>query len=360
MKRTMILCVILAVLGSVTLFGGGAKEPAGGQAKATITIKYSDSDPPGGVRTEFLKNVWIPAVERETKGAVKIQDFWGAALLSAPEALKGISDGVAQMGFVFAEFYPKQLPLHQIFKLFPRGPGKWEVIRWVYDTAYQQIPELRKEIEEQWNLKIMLYTSGLPGAFASTKPITKIEDIRGQKWRASSRWVLEYLRNAGAIPVSVPWADVYMALQTGTIDGVLTNYDGLHMMKFEEPAPNLLVTKEIWWATPFLIVANKTFWNSLPKEVQAGIEKANKFAMDEFGKAFTGAWDRIYEAEKKAGYKVAVITEADLVKWENEPELKKLHAKWIEENKAAGIGNADQIMTRMQAIMKEAMERDKK
>lgn len=358
MKRALtILGVFLLVAG--LLFAGGAKEtPA--QKQATITVKYSDSDPPGGVRTEFLKNVWIPAVERETKGAVKIQDFWGAALLSAPEALKGISDGVAQMGFVFAEFYPKQLPLHQIFKLFPIGPGKWEVIRWVYDTAYQQIPELKKEIEDQWNLKIMLYTSGLPGAFASTKPITSIDDIKGQKWRASSRWVLEYLRNAGAIPVSVPWADVYMALQTKTIDGVLTNYDGLHMMKFEEPAPNLLVTKEIWWATPFLIVANKNFWNSLPKEVQEGIERANKFAMDEFGKAFAGAWERIFETQKKAGYKVAVITEEELKKWENEKELVKLHAKWVEENKAAGITNADKIMEKMRDIMKEAMARDKK
>jgi TRAP-type C4-dicarboxylate transport system substrate-binding protein len=361
-KFSKFMCLGLSAVlffGAFSAWAAGGKEGPG-TGKVSLTAKYSDSDPPGGVRTDFMKNVWIKEVEKETGGQLKIQDFWGAALLSAPESLKGIADGVTNFGFVFPEFYPKQLPLHQVFKLFPRGPGKWTTIRWVYEKAYNEIPELKKEFEDQWGQKILVYTSGLPGGFASSKSLTKLQDIKGQKWRASSRWVLEYLKNAGAIPVSVPWADVFMALQTGTIDGVLTNYDGLHMMKFEEPAPNLMIAKEVWWATPFVHTVNKKFWDTLPKDVQDGVLKASATAMNEFDKAFNGAFDKIIDAQKKAGYKITFMSESDLTAWENEPELVKLQTKWVEETKAAGIANADAIMTKMRAIMKEAMIMDKK
>ena len=34
----------------------------------TITMKYSDHDPPGGMRTDFLKKVWLPEIEKQTGG----------------------------------------------------------------------------------------------------------------------------------------------------------------------------------------------------------------------------------------------------------------------------------------------------
>ena len=78
--------------------------------------------------------------------------------------------------------------------------------------------------------------AGLPGAFTGKNPLTSLDDIEGDKWRAGDKWGLRFLENAGAVPVSVPWGDVYMALQTGVIDGCFTNYDGLHLMKFDEVA----------------------------------------------------------------------------------------------------------------------------
>jgi len=39
-----------------------------------------------------------------------------------------------------------------------------------------------------------------------------------------------------------------MALQTGTITGGFINYDGMRLMKFDEAAPNLLVSKKLWYA----------------------------------------------------------------------------------------------------------------
>ncbi|MCC8194658.1 MAG: hypothetical protein LIP28_08445 [Deltaproteobacteria bacterium] len=111
-RTTLALAAVLAL--ACALPGG---------ASAAKVLKYSDHDPSGGLRTKFYKEVFLAEIEKQTEGRIKIQDFWGGALLSAPEALQGIGDGVADMGMVYADFNPKQLLLHQGFKVFPTGPG---------------------------------------------------------------------------------------------------------------------------------------------------------------------------------------------------------------------------------------------
>jgi len=327
-------------------------------AEKPIVIKYSDHDPPGGLRTDFVKEVWLNEIEKQTNGRVKIRDYWGGALLTAPEALKGIGDGVTQMGFIYPDFFPKRLVSFQIFKLFPRAPSKWENISWIYRIVYDQIPAFKAEFEEKWNQKLLLVTSALPGAFCSSKPITSIDDLKGNKWRCSSRWQLEMLKNVGAIPVSVPWADCYMALQTGTIDGVFTNYDGINMMRFDEVAPNILIGEQLWWASPFMHTVNLDFWNSLPEDIQEGILKATRIAEEAFGKPFSAKLDQIVAAEKKIGCKVTFMSDEDVEKWENKPKLEKLQEKWVKEAKAEGLENAAWIMERMKMIIQEGIERE--
>lgn len=333
---------------------------AGAVAQAgTITIKYSDHDPPGGVRTNYVKNVWFPEMIKQTGNKITIQDYWGGAMVSAPEALKAIGDNVTNIGFVFPEFYSKQLALHQGFKLFPVGPATWESQRWLYKRVYEEIPEFLGEFQK-FNQMPLLATAGLPAAFTSTKPITKVADLKGRKWRASSRWVLAYIKNAGATPVSVPWADCYMALQTGTIDGVLTNYDGAAMTKLDEAGPNILVAKELWWATPFVHLVNLDFWKGLPKDVQEGILKASETASAQFGKAYDEAFDQIVAAEKKAGRTVNIMPADELAKWEQATGYQEQQKIWVKELQESGYKNADQILAKLTAIHKEAMAKDKK
>jgi TRAP-type C4-dicarboxylate transport system substrate-binding protein len=323
-----------------------------------VILKYSDHDPSSGIRPTFIKNVWLDEIEKQTNGKVKIQDFWGGSLLGAKESLMGVEDGITNIALVFPDFYPNQLPVHQIFRLFPVGPGKWENLSWFYQKAYQEVPELGAELKK-YNQKPLFIAAGLPAAFTSTKPITNISDLKGSKWRASSRWALAYLKNAGATPVSVPWADCYMALQTGTIDGVMTNYDGLHMTKLDEAAPNVLVAKELWFATPFPHTVNLDFWNGLSAEIQKQILKASAIAEAKYGQAFDNAFDRIMADEKKAGVKVTVLSPEGLANWERLSGYEDLQKVWVKEAKEKGIANADKIMATIKALHEEAMNREK-
>ena len=323
----------------------------------TIMMKYSDHDPPGGMRTKFLKDVWLPEIEKQTGGQVKIQSFFGGALLNSKEVLKGIGDNMTQAGFLYPGHYPGQLPSFTIYKLFPMGPSKFETMAWLYRKVIEEIPEFGQELKRA-NQKVLLFTAGLPGAFTGKKPIPNLPAIKGQKWRAGDKWGLRFLENSGAVPVSVPWGDVYMALQTGTIDGCFTNYDGLHMMKFDEVAPNLLISKKLWYAMPFIHNVNLDFWNGLPKDVQQSILKACENAEKEFAKVYEAAFDKVKSEQEASGFKVTVMSDADIAQWASADKLDALQKEWVKEGEAAGLKNAASVLEKMKALHKQAMARE--
>ncbi len=343
--------------GSLFLIGVWLFIPSTSGAQ-TITMKYSDHDPPGGMRTHFVKNVWFSEIMKQTGGKVKIQDFWGGALLSSKEIFRGIGDGVTNVGFLFPGHYPAELVSFSIFRVFPRGPSKFETMAWLYRKVYEEIPEFNAELNKV-NQMTLLITAAQPGAFTGKKPLRSLDDIKGDKWRAGDKWALRYLRNAGAVPVSVPWDDVYMALQTGTIDGCFANYDGIHMKKFDEVAQNLLVSKELWFAVPFIHNVNLSFWKGLPKDIQEGILRASQIAEQRFTKVYEEAFDKIVTTQKAAGFKVTVMSREDVLKWENAAELEKLQKDWVQEAIAAGLKTAPSVMEKMRVLMKQALDREK-
>jgi TRAP-type C4-dicarboxylate transport system substrate-binding protein len=321
-----------------------------------ISLNYSDHDPLGGMRTQFVKDVWLPEIVERSGDQIQVRDFWGGALLSSKEILTGIGDGVTDIGMVFPGHYPRQLIAHSIFSLFPRGPTDFDDMVWLYRKAYAEIPALEAELRKANVLPLMI-TAGLPGAFSSTHPLGSIDDLQGNKWRAGGKWMLRYLENVGAVPVAVPWGDTYIALQTGTLDGTFANYDGLHMMRFDEVAPHLLVSKELWYAMPFLHLVNATKFEKLPGEIRQALLDASSVAEQRFAATYDEAFESIRVEQLAAGYTVTEISSADLAKWENNEALGRLQSEWVRESEAAGLDNAAEIMEKVRAIHREAMHR---
>ncbi len=326
------------------------------QDALAANAKYSDHDAPGGMRTDFVKDVWLPEIEKQTGGELKIRQFFGGTLLKSKEVLKGVGDNVAQMGFAFPGHYPRRMLAHSIFAMFPKGPEKFENQAWLYHQAYEEIPALKAELAKS-NVVPLMITAGLPGAFAGKKPLGGLADIKGDKWRAGGKWLLRYLGSAGASPVSVPWGDVYVALQTGTIDGVFTNYDGLHLMKFDEVASNLLISKKLWYATPFVHFMNKEFFDGLPKNVQDGVVAASKTAEQKFGAVYDAAFDKVRSEQVASGFKVTELSSADIDAWADSSNLSKHQDDWVKEATEAGLTNAAEIMEQMRGLHKQAMSR---
>jgi len=129
------------------------------------------------------------------------------------------------------------------------------------------------------------------------------------------------------------------------------------MMKFDEVASNLLVSKELWYGMPFLHLVNARKFERLPPETQQAMLRAAEIAEREFAATYDATFDAIREAQVADGYTVTELSPVDLLRWENADALVDLQAEWIEEAEAAGLENAAGIMEQVRALHAETMRR---
>lgn len=344
-------CLVgLCVLVLVAAFSGIA------QAEV-IKLTLADSTAPVGLRGNGLK-IFLEEVEKHTKGQVKIQVHWGGSLLKSKEILNGIGDGIVDMGYINPNYYPKQMVVGGAFALFAQGPRKFNNIAWCYSKCFDEIPALKNELKKL-KLKPIYTNTVLPVAVVCTQPFTKFEDFKGKRIRASSRWWLGQLKGAGAVPVSIPWGDCYMALQTGSIEGLYTNLDGEHRTKLDEVAKNVYTCRDLWVGVPFIYPMNTDKWNSLPPAIQKQMSAAGEAAAKRFAALYEDEWSRIGAEQKKMGCTVTAASAQDIKKWVTMPAINQMKQEWVKETKARGLKDAAKVLSTMQAILDEAIKRDK-
>ena len=114
--------------------------------------------------------------------------------------------------------------------------------------------------------------TGYPVDFFSNQPLDSLNDLKGHTWRSASFWHQDFLRNAGATPVSMPWGDgVFKAMRDRTLDGLMVNVDSGYMLKVHEVVPHVLLSKEMWLGHLYVLTMNRNTWDGLAKEDKEAI-----------------------------------------------------------------------------------------
>lgn len=325
-------------------------------ASEPITLKYTDHEPLGGMRTEFIKRVVFSAIEQESQGRLKIEDHWGGELSSSYDALRTVGQGkTVDMAIVVPEYSPNELPLHQIFKSFPTGPTADQQLKF-FQRVYADVPSFPAELEKQ-NVVNIFFGTGFPVAFFSAKPLNTLDDIKGSKWRSASFWHQDFLRNAGAIPVSMPWGDgIYRALQTGTLDGLMVNVDSGYQLNVHKTAPNVLISQDLWLGHVYLLVINKNSWDKLAKEDQKAIQRAAETAYKTLGSVMNSSLENQITDLRKDGANIRILQSNQVEQWKMATRYQEVQQAWVKSQEAKGINDAGTTMENVTAIMNDVMK----
>ncbi|MBR1658604.1 MAG: carboxylesterase family protein [Synergistaceae bacterium] len=314
----------------------------------TITLTYSDHEPLGNMRTRFLNDVFFPAVERESKGRVKINPVWNGEICISYENLNTVKDGSrAQITVVVPEYSMKELPLHQLFKSFPTGPSGQKQVEF-FRRVYDEVPELSHELEAQ-NIHPIIIATGYPAAFFSLKPMNELRDIKGQNWRSASFWHKDFLANAGATPVTIPWGQgVYDALDNGILDGLIVNIDSGYDLKAHNAAPNILVSKRLWLGHEYIIAMNKSVWDSLSYDDRKAIERAAESSYKVLGGIMDERFTWQLETLKADGADYRLLTDDEADFWEQTTGYEAIQDKYIAEH-----DNAENVIDGIRRLINE-------
>lgn len=317
-------------------------------APDVITLSYSDHEPLGNMRTKFLNNVLFPAIERESNGRVKIIPHWNGELSISYNALPAVQEAkTAQLTVVVPEYFMDALPLHQVLKSFPVGPTGQEQVNF-FRNIYEKIPALKAEIEKQ-NLHVIFVATGYPASFFSREPLTDLRSIKGQKWRSASFWHKDFLANAGAIPVTMPWGkQVFDALSDGSLDGLIVNIDSGYDIKAHTEAKYIAVSPKLWLGHAYLISINNDVWNSLSREIQQAFEKATNYAYEKLGAVMDSALPEQVKTLEADGATVRFLSDEEVTDWEQITNYQNIQDKWAE-----GKDNAREVLEAIRSCFQD-------
>jgi len=348
MKKSIVFA-LLAIFSLVALWSNPllAKE---------ITLTFATNNPPTGLKGDAEK-IFIEELEKASNGKIKVKPFWAGSLLNIKEMLKGISDGIVDMGYVNVAYYPKKLTLNSGILLVDQGPVSYTNKINAFKRIYNEIPELKAEIEK-FNQKIVYTYTMSPVGWCFNKPVKSISEIKGLKVRTSSRWAMNTIKDLGAAPVSLPFRDLYVSLQTNSIQGVVTNLDSIHRAKLHEVAPNILMTDKLWAPIAYFITVNQKKWNKLPEEMKAAFQQAAINAEMRFSEKYA-EWIEIIKTDmEKAGNTITVASQNDYDLWLNSPAQQENVQAWIKAVSKAGVSDAGAVLQKMQKIAQEEIKKE--
>lgn len=345
---------VLAVLPGSGQAGQQLPAVASTAAATPKILRYSDHEPLGGMRTRFIKDVFFAAIEKESAGRLKIEEHWDSQVATGYKALHVVGkDSAADMAIVVPEYTASELPLHQLFKSFPIGPTGNKQVNF-FRRVYAEIPAFPAELH-QANVVNLFFGTGYPVAFFSTKPLKTLTHIKGGRWRSASFWHADFLRNAGATPVSMPWGPgIYQALQAKTLDGLMVNVDGGYMLKVPEAAPNVLLSKDLWMGHVYLLVMNKDTWNELATADKEAIQRAAETAYQTLGTVMDRSFDAQVADLKKAGARVRILKTKELGQWKVATQYVEVQAAWAKQQEAKGNNAVGLVLEKVRSMMTQA------
>lgn len=243
--------------------------PLTATAQTPILIKFSHvvaPDTPKGKGANKFKEL----AEKYTDGKVKIEVYPNSQLYKDKEEVEALQLGAVQMlAPSLSKFGPlgaKEFEAFDLPYIFP----DYAALRRVTDGPIGQ--GMLKRLEGKGILGLAFWDNGFK-VMSANKPIKTPDDMLGLKIRIQSSKVLEAeIKALGALPQVMAFGEVYQALQTGVVDGTENPPSNMFTQKMHEVQKHGIITNHGYLG--YAVIVNKSFWDGLPADVRAGLEKA--------------------------------------------------------------------------------------
>jgi TRAP-type transport system periplasmic protein len=227
--------------------------------------------------------------------------------------VEGISDiGFSNIGYTFGRF-----KVTEILDLPLGYPNAW-VANHVANDFF------RKFKPKEWDKIHMLsmHTSPVNIVLSATKPVNKMEDLKGMTLRGTG-YIAELVTALGGTPVSTPMAEAYEAVGKRVIDGLMIPMETTKTFRLAEVTKYATECWPIGQVYTFYLVMNKEAWDKMPQNIQKIFDEYP------FEEKFAAMWNEIdidgkkYGMEK--GLKFATLSPEEMKRWKKavEPVVEK-------------------------------------
>lgn len=297
LRRSLLAAATLA-----GLLGASALAPARAE---TYALRFSTSQVNPNEPVVKVMHSFAERVKERSKGRLTLSIFTGDQLGPQKKVNEMIKGGARVLSVTdygqLSQFVPDMAVV--------AGPYMFsspEEAKRLFDSAV--FKEMSGRLEQQ-GLKLVM-VDGLFGVrhLLASKPVRTPADIAGLTLRVPpSPIMLETFTALGARPTSLPWGEVYNALQTGVVDAAEANYGSLAGSKLYEVRKVVSNTAHQMMFAAF--VTSTSFYNSLPADLKTILTEEGRKAGEELTAATLASDKAFAEDLKKAG--VTIVTDVD-------------------------------------------------
>lgn len=285
--------------------------PSMGFSADPITLKLTHQWVQGDVRYKWAEN-FCSLAEKHSNGSLKFKIFPGGTLMNPKTQTDALRMGAVDLCISHLAYESGKDQLLGFFDLVGVVQDPDKGIRLVQSEIGKKIGERAEKL----GMKILSW-GFMPTSIGSTKEMILVpKDMKGHKMRGGSKPVEELFNSAGAAITHVNTGEIYMALQTGVLDSVLTADSSFLSFRLFDVLKSLTISggHSLVCATTNILISPITFSKLSPDQQQAVIRagKESEAGFMEDIKAVTAECKKAFEEK---GLKVRELTDEEYQIW---------------------------------------------
>ncbi|RZL67191.1 MAG: DctP family TRAP transporter solute-binding subunit [Variovorax sp.] len=300
MKITKRIAIQTLAACAIAVSAAGTLGVANAQTKLKWAHVYETSEP-------FHKySVWAAEeIKKRSNGKYDIQVFPASSLGKEADINQGLTLGTVDMVLTGASFAGRSYPPLAI-TYFP----------FIFRDAEHQLKyaksdvfnDLAKGYDDKTgnHITALTYYGARHVTSSAARPVSKPEDMKGLKIRVpDAPAYLAFPKALGANATPIAFAEVYLALQNGTVDAQENPLPTIEAKKFFEVQKNISLTGHI--VDSLLTVVSGQLWAKLSADDKKMFTEVMQEAAEKTGREIIASEARLTEEFKKRGNNVIVV-----------------------------------------------------
>ena len=298
------------------LTAAGASLSFGLPARAATTLKISHQFPGGTIEQgdfrDRLCRLFAQEVGKRTGGALAFEIYPNSSLMKTNAQFSAVRKGALDLtlyplAYAGGEVHISNLGLMPCLVTTYEQGKKWKTAK---------IGEAMTKALEEKGVKIISWVWQAGGVASRSKSILVPDDVKGLKIRGGSREMDLMFSAAGGQISTMPSNEIYIGMQTGSLDAAVTSSTSLISFQLAELSKALTAPrgKSFWFMLEPLLMSKSVF-DALPADQQKAIVDVGA-EMEAFGEAQAKADDvNLEKVYADKGAAVTVLTDEALAKW---------------------------------------------
>jgi TRAP-type transport system periplasmic protein len=254
--------------------------------------------------------------------------------------MDAVKNGLADVSFTVHGYTPGRYVLPQMAEFGFLGDSA-EPLSVAFNRVAKKYPQFDAEHQ---GVKVIAYFTHGPGIVFNTKrPVTKVEDLQGLKWRVG-----------GGMNVTLkPAPESYELLSGGVMDGTLFPAESTESFRIDKIIKHATTFPGGLYNTSFVLIMNPAKYDKLSPDEKKAVDAAS----GEVAARIIGRnWDKV----DRRAYALMQANNVQVVKADAKfvadvkAKTSGLEAKWAKDAEAKGLKDAAKVLAEFRAEIAKA------